>query len=159
MDSFGNKGGFDILLNVLENQELDDVNLSLTSLGYMITLMSMPSKLWHRDFVSEYGARFVAAIEKRFLTCEETKIRDVDNSCIYQAIVATNMIKQRLMPHYQARKEMEVFKLKFIKKCLECQFLEKRIQGLKDLNDMVVETTVQSDEEVTTAMINWITDN
>ena len=93
----------------------------------MITLVSMPSKLWHKDFVAEYGTRFCAAIENRFLNTKDEKIRDVDNSCIYQAIVATNMIKQRLMPHYQARKEMEVFKLKFIKKCLESQFLEKRI--------------------------------
>lgn len=83
MDSFGNQGGFDILLNVLENQELEDNNLTLTSLGYMITLVSMPSKLWHKDFVAEYGARFCAAIENRFLATKDEKIRDVDNSCIY----------------------------------------------------------------------------
>ena len=40
---------------------------------------------------------------------------------------------------------MEVFKLKFIKKCLESQFLEKRISGIKDLNEILNETIVKSD--------------
>ena len=83
MDSFGNKGGFDLLLDVLENEELEKNGLTLTSAGYMITLMSMPAKLWHRDFINEYGERFCKAIEKRFLRTNDEKIRDVDNSCTY----------------------------------------------------------------------------
>ena len=51
MDNFGNDGGFDVLLNVLESEPIGDNGLTLTSLGYMITLLSMPSKLWHKDFV------------------------------------------------------------------------------------------------------------
>ena len=98
MDSFGNQGGFDLLLDILENHKIDEGGLTLTSIGYMITLISMPAKLWHRDFVNEYGPRFCAAIEKRFLETDDTKIRDVDNSCTYQAVMATNMIKERLMP-------------------------------------------------------------
>ena len=104
MDSFGNQSGFEVLLNVMENQELENDNLSLTSLGYMITLISMPYKLWHRDFIAQYGARFCDAIENRFLDSEDVKIRDVDNSCTYQAVMATNMIKERLMPRSEARK-------------------------------------------------------
>lgn len=43
------------------------------------------------------------------------------------------------MPRSQAKKETEDFKLKFIKKTLESQFLEKRIQAMKDLNEVVQE--------------------
>lgn len=52
MDSFGNQGGFDLLLDILENHPIDEGGLTLTSIGYMITLISMPAKLWHRDFVN-----------------------------------------------------------------------------------------------------------
>ena len=54
---------------------------------------------------------------------------------------------------------MEVFKLKFIKRCLESQFLEKRIQGIKELNEIVTEATIGNDAQATSAIINWITTN
>lgn len=119
MDMFGNSGGFDLLLEVMESQELDDKNLTLTAVGYLITLVSMPSKLWHKDFVASHGARFCAAIEKRFLESDDVKLRELDQNCSYQAILATSMIRARSMRRAEARKEMEVFNLKFTKRCLE----------------------------------------
>jgi len=119
MDMFGNSGGFDELLEVMESQELDDKNLTLTAVGYLITLVSMPSKLWHKDFVASHGARFCAAIEKRFLESDDVKLRELDQNCSYQAILATSMIRARSMRRAEARKEMEVFNLKFTKRCLE----------------------------------------
>lgn len=38
-------------------------------------------------------------------------------------------------------------KLKFIKKLLESQFLEQRIQGIKDLNQMINDLLGQEDKE------------
>ena len=111
----------------METQPLEDKNLSLTSLGYMITLISMPSKLWHKQWIEQYGSRFCAAIIKRFLESDDAKIRDLDQACSCQAIIATEMIQSRIMPRAQARKAMELFKLQFIKLCLSSQFLEKRI--------------------------------
>jgi len=55
MDMFGNEGGFALLLDTMENGELDDSNLNLTCIGYLITLISMSSKLWHKKFIEEYG--------------------------------------------------------------------------------------------------------
>ena len=78
MDMFGNSGGFDALLETMESQELDDKNLTLTAVGYLVTLISMPAKLWHKDFVNEYGLRFCAAIEKRFLESDDVKLRELD---------------------------------------------------------------------------------
>ena len=72
-----------MLLDVLENEDLDNSDLSLTSLGYMITLISMSYKLWHRKFIDEYGERFCIAIKKRFLESDDVKIRDLDQSCSY----------------------------------------------------------------------------
>jgi len=49
----------------------------------MITLISMPYKLWHKNFIEQYGARFAAAIEKRLITSEDDKIRDLEYSTSY----------------------------------------------------------------------------
>ena len=48
MDKFGNEGGFEVLLDTLENKDFGENNLTLTTCGYMITLISMPAKLWHK---------------------------------------------------------------------------------------------------------------
>lgn len=67
MDLFGNAGGYAMILDAMENQPLDEKNMTLTALGYMITLVSMPSKLWHKSFLREYGDRFCDAIAKRLI--------------------------------------------------------------------------------------------
>ena len=51
MDKFGNSGGFEQLLQIMENIPLEDKGLTLTAIGYMITLISMPAKYWHTNFV------------------------------------------------------------------------------------------------------------
>ena len=127
MDKFGNTGGFDQLLDVMENQELDDKGLTLTQIGYMITLISMPIKLWQKQFIEEYGHKFCSALEKRFLESDDQKIRDLDITCYQQAMIAFRQIKTRLSNIKEARKESQVFALKVIKKCLTSQYLEKRI--------------------------------
>lgn len=54
---------------------------------------------------------------------------------------------------------MEVLKLKFIKRCLESQFLEKRIQGIKELNEIVTDCTNGNDAQATSNIIQWILNN
>lgn len=69
------------------------------------------------------------------------------------------MIKQRWMERSAAHHEWQVFKLQFIKKCLESQFLEKRIQGIKDLNEIIVKTIEGHDAAAAQEIIGWIQDN
>ena len=48
------------------------------------------------------------------------------------------------MPKTQALQETNIFKLKFVKKCLQSEYLEKRIMGIKDLNDIIDDVTSDS---------------
>lgn len=63
MNQFGHNGGFAAILDTLENK-VPDENLSLTTMGYMITMISMPSKLFHKDYISEIAARFASAMKR-----------------------------------------------------------------------------------------------
>ena len=51
MNRFGHNGGFDAILEVLSTGELDDT-LTLTTMGYLITMISMPAKLFHKDWLA-----------------------------------------------------------------------------------------------------------
>ena len=83
LDMVGNSGGYDVLLDVMENGTLGEGGLDLTCIGYMITLISMSSKLWHKAFIEDYGPRFCNAIEKRFLESDDKTIRELDQQCSY----------------------------------------------------------------------------
>ena len=63
----------------------------------MITLISMPSKLWHKSFIEEYADRFCKAIIKRLIDSNDDKIRELDQCTSQQAVIAVGMIKNRLM--------------------------------------------------------------
>lgn len=54
LNRFGNCGGFQAILDTLNSGVLDD-NLTLTTMGYMITMISMPSKLFHKDWLAEFA--------------------------------------------------------------------------------------------------------
>ena len=61
MNRFGANGGFQALLDTLETGQVDD-NLTLTAMGYMITMISMPSKLFHKDWLAEFAVSFTTAM-------------------------------------------------------------------------------------------------
>ena len=57
MNTFGHRGGFAAILNALKNRTPDD-KLTLTTMGYLITMVSMPSRLFHKDWLAEYANDF-----------------------------------------------------------------------------------------------------
>lgn len=65
MNRFGHQGGFQAILDALSKQP--DESLTLTTMGYMITMISMPSKLFHRTWINENGAKFTAAMKGQLL--------------------------------------------------------------------------------------------
>ena len=78
MDMFGNKGGFDALLDVMENAKLGENGLNLTIMGYFVTLFSMSSKLWHKKFIEDYAERVISALESRWLDSDDKDLRELD---------------------------------------------------------------------------------
>ena len=63
INDFGNEGGFDLLLDVLENGKGGE-NLTLSTLAYITTLISMPHKLWNLEIIKQYGPRVIKAAKK-----------------------------------------------------------------------------------------------
>ena len=57
MNRFGNSGGFDAILETLTNGVFDE-KLTLTTMGYMITMVSMPAKLFHKTWMADYAQKF-----------------------------------------------------------------------------------------------------
>ena len=50
MNYFGNQGGFDLLIEVLEKAEMDDT-LTIQVMGALATQISLPANLYHKEFM------------------------------------------------------------------------------------------------------------
>ena len=136
MNRFGHQGGFDALLDALANHEPDD-KLTLTTMGYMITMISMPARLFHRDWIGEYAGPFTAAMKKQLLKASDKILKDVTQNDVGQMQVSINTINSRVMDKDMSKQEQEKLKLELAKKFLSSDLLERRILGIKELNVIV----------------------
>lgn len=51
--------------------------MTLTVMGYMITMISMPSKLWHKDWLADNAVPFGEAMKKQLLSAPDKILKDV----------------------------------------------------------------------------------
>jgi len=62
-------------LNAL-NQTPDE-NLSLTTMGYMITMISMPSKLFHKAWLADFAEQFTNGMKRQLLDSPDNILKSV----------------------------------------------------------------------------------
>ena len=54
---FGHLKGYDLILQNLEKQ--DDDKIDLNTLANLMSILSAPYLVYHKDFIREYGPKFV----------------------------------------------------------------------------------------------------
>ena len=73
---FGNEGGFDMLMEVLEKAELDE-HLTIQVMGCLATQISLPANLYHKEFMDQYGTRICDSIKARLIGASDKSLRNV----------------------------------------------------------------------------------
>lgn len=102
-----------------------------------MTIASCPYLVFHKDFVHEYGMKFVDLCKKRLKEAPEKNLRDVRREKIEGIIKSIDLISRRCLSKDQREKSTEVLKLEVSMMCLRSSYLERRIQGVKDLNQII----------------------
>ena len=82
MNKFGNQGGFQAILDKLNMTP--DENLTLTTMAYMITMISMPSKLFHKSWITEFGVPFTTSMRKQILGAPDNVLKTVSSNDVQQ---------------------------------------------------------------------------
>lgn len=96
MNRFGTNGGFDGLLNTLKSKAPDS-ECTLTAMGYMITMISMPSKLFVKDWMQEFARSFCDSVVKQLLNAPDKILKDVPAGDVNQIKSSVNSINIRIM--------------------------------------------------------------
>ena len=117
MNRFGANGGFQALLDTLETGQVDD-NLTLTAMGYMITMISMPAKLFHKDWMAENATKFTNAMKNQLLNAPDKILKNVTAGDVNQIQISMKSVNSRVMDKAEANQERENLQLEICKKCL-----------------------------------------
>lgn len=67
----------------------------------------------------------------------EKSLRDVRREKIEQIIKSIDNLQRRLISKEEREKQTEILKLEVCLMCLKSSFLERRIQGIRDLNQII----------------------
>lgn len=58
MNLFGNAGGFENIVDLLENASMaDNSSLTISVLGCFAQIVTLPSVVMHKDFIATFGQR------------------------------------------------------------------------------------------------------
>ena len=93
--------------------------------------------MYHKDYIAEFGPRFVQACIKKLREAPEKSLRDVRRERIEAMIKSIDNFQRRLITKDEREKQTEVLKLEVALMCIKSGFLERRIQGIRDLNQVI----------------------
>ena len=155
---FGHLKGYDLLLECMTKG--DNETLDLNVLSSMMTIASAPYLIYHKDFAHEYGPKFVAVCKERIKSAPEKSLRDVRREKIEGIIRAIDNLQRRYLTKEEREKSTEVLKLEVSIICLRSSYLERRIQGIRDLNSLIRSHRQFSKQSFTSAfLIDWMKNN
>jgi len=146
---FGNAGGFELVLSILNKEEGEAGSVDLNLLGIIVASLSSPYQIYHKEFITELGPQFVDICVKRLRSAPEKSLRDVRRERIDSIIKSVDNFQRRVCPKEDREKQTEVLRLEVALMCLKSSFLERRIQGIRDLNTIIKNNRMYSQKSFT----------
>ena len=110
MNRFAHQDGFNQLLAALKKDGPDD-DLTLTAMGYMITMISMPVRLFHKEWMAEFAEPFTQAMTKQLLGASDKIMKDITVGDVAQIQVSMQSVNSRVMAKEAAKLEADKLKL------------------------------------------------
>lgn len=136
INHFCHAGGLDSILSIIESCEVtdraDDFNLCI--LAILLNLISLPAMVYHKSVIAEYAPKLIDVSKKRLLSAPDRALRDVRREHIEAIVKAVDNLSMRLVEKAEREKQSEIMKLEVALLCLNSSYMERRIQGIRDLN-------------------------
>lgn len=134
INKFGELGGFDKILHRIQNTEnwapIEVVTLLLSVVGQI-------SLLLHKDFANEYIPTLKQAVWNNIVKSPESNIRNFTKERLDEIIEACETLFKRVYSINERREFLETLNFQVCTICFDSHFLERKIQGLKTLLEMI----------------------
>lgn len=106
-------------------------------LAILLSLASLPAQVYHKEVIAEYAPRLRECGRSRLLQAPDRALRDVRREAIEGIVKAVDALGRRLADRAEREKQTEVLKLEVALLCLKSSYMERRIQGIRDLNGVI----------------------
>lgn len=161
---FGNEGCFDIIIDLLKDPEVETKHekINITIMGCLAQILTLPYAVFHRKFIQDKGKLISDTIKNRLVITTDQALRDVRKEQVDAIIKSVESISRRFLNRADREKQTEVLRLDLCNKSLVSNFLERRIQGIKDLTLLVRNNTAYSSSSrtfTTEFLIEWMVKN
>jgi ubiquitin carboxyl-terminal hydrolase 34 len=158
---FGHHGGFDQILSVLERAVAgEEESLDLNLIGALLDIVSKPFIIYHKEFSREYCPKFVELAKKKIRNVPDKSLRDAKREKIEAIIKGIDNLQRRQVSKEEREKETEILRLDVCLMCLKSSFLERRIQGIKELNSIIRNNRMLLNKSLPNSfIIDWMQNN
>ena len=130
-------------------------------MGALAQCLTSPCPIFHKQFIMAKGKQIADVIRQRLLNESDAAMRDVKKDQVDAIIKSVDNINRRFMTKEERDKESEIFRLELCSKSLKSQYLDRRIQGIKDLTTLIKNNTLLSNSTTfsTDYLIEWMVKN
>lgn len=126
---FCERGGLDTLLEVVEKAEATDdaEGFNLCVLAILLSLVSLPAAVYHKQVMADYAPRLMEAGTKRLLSAPDRALRDVRREHVEAIVKAVDCLGRRVLEKAERERRSEILSLEVTILCLNSAFMERRI--------------------------------
>jgi ubiquitin carboxyl-terminal hydrolase 34 len=143
---------------VIEAHEATDKSegFNLCVLAILLSLVSLPAMVYHKDVIAEYAPKLIEVSKRRLLTAPAKALRDVRREHIEAIVKAVDNLSKRVIDKAEREKEIGILKLEVALLCLNSSYMERRIQGIRDLNNIIKNTRISSTGFAGRFLVEWM---
>jgi len=121
----------------LQGDQIVTTKMDLNLAAILQNAITTPYNIYHKEFITEYGPKVIELSKRKLRESPEKDFRDVRRERIEGIVKGIDNILRRLENKEEREKQTEILKLEVIMMCLKSTFLERRIQGIRDLNVII----------------------
>jgi hypothetical protein len=151
INKFGARGGFETIIQRITDQNkwapIETVNLMSGLVGNLYGVM-------HRNFAYEYIPRLKDAIFGNILKSPDSNIRNFSKDRIDSVINSLDSLLKRCYSIPEKNEVIETFNLQVCLICFEADFLDKKLYGLKNLQEIIKNMRYGTLKYLTAEVIN-----
>lgn len=123
-------------------------------------MVAKPYLVYHSEFQKEFCPKIVEISKKKLKEAPEKSLRDVKREKIESIIKSIDSLQRRITSKEDRERETETLKLEVCLMCLKSSYLERRIQGIRDLNQIIRNNRMMTTKSMSNAdIVNWLNEN
>jgi hypothetical protein len=136
---FAEAGGLATILKAVQEEECSDKpgEFDLTVLACLFSGASFAAAVYHKDVITDFGAPLLAEAKKKLLGAPDKALRDMRRDAIDAILRAVEAFNKRVLKRDERKASLDELRLNVCLLCINSSFLQRRIQGISDLNNLI----------------------